>query len=205
MTTGTPPPTRPRRSRARRFLPLALAAWLVLEIWLLTLVASAAGGLTVLLILVAGAALGAVVIKSAGRRAFRNLTETLQQMPGQPGASATPPTVPAGGKGTRGNGLLMLGGLLLLIPGLISDVAGLLLLVPPVRTMISRYAERSLERRTRAATPGSLGDAFQQARMHRPDGKVVQGEVVRDDDPRPPGGPGEDPEGPQDRRPPLTP
>ncbi|MFD8956621.1 FxsA family protein, partial [Streptomyces anulatus] len=44
MTTGTPPPTRPRRSRARRFLPLALAAWLVLEIWLLTLVASAAGG-----------------------------------------------------------------------------------------------------------------------------------------------------------------
>ncbi|MFE0696797.1 FxsA family membrane protein [Streptomyces sp. NPDC058869] len=205
MTTGTPPPNRPRRSRARRFLPLALAAWLVLEIWLLTLVASAAGGLTVLLILVAGAALGAVVIKSAGRRAFRNLTETLQQMPGQPGASATPPTVPAGGKGTRGNGLLMLGGLLLLIPGLISDAAGLLLLVPPVRTMISRYAERSLEGRMRAATPGSLGDAFQQARMHRPDGKVVQGEVVRDDDPRPPGGPGEDPEGPQDRRPPLTP
>lgn len=65
MTTGTPPPTRPRRSRARRFLPLALAAWLVLEIWLLTLVASAAGGLVVLLILVAGAVLGAVVIKSA--------------------------------------------------------------------------------------------------------------------------------------------
>ncbi|NEE26150.1 FxsA family protein, partial [Streptomyces sp. SID7982] len=149
MTTGTPPPTRPRRSRARRFLPLALAAWLVLEIWLLTLVASAAGGLTVLLILVAGAVLGAVVIKSAGRRAFKNLTETLQQMPGQPGAPATPPAAPAGGKGTRGNGLLMLGGLLLLIPGLISDAAGLLLLVPPVRTMISRYAERSLERRMR--------------------------------------------------------
>ncbi|WP_097986697.1 MULTISPECIES: FxsA family membrane protein [unclassified Streptomyces] len=202
MTTGTPPPTRPRRSRARRFLPLALAAWLVLEIWLLTLVASAAGGLTVLLILVAGAVLGAVVIKSAGRRAFKNLTETLQQMPGQPGAPATPPEAPAGGKGTRGNGLLMLGGLLLLIPGLISDAAGLLLLVPPVRTMISRYAERSLERRMRAATPGSLGDAFQQARMHRPDGKVVQGEVIREDGPRASGGPDGDPQGP---RPPLTP
>ncbi|MFG3397191.1 FxsA family membrane protein [Streptomyces parvus] len=201
MTTGTPPPTRPRRSRARRFLPLALAAWLVLEIWLLTLVASAAGGLVVLLILVAGAALGAVVIKSAGRRAFKNLTEALQQMPGQPGAPATPPGAPVGG-GTRGNGLLMLGGLLLLIPGLISDAAGLLLLVPPVRTMISRYAERSLERRMQAATPGSLGDAFQQARMHRPDGKVVQGEVIRDDGPRAPGGTDD---GPPDRRPPLTP
>lgn len=203
MTTGTPPPTRPRRSRARRFLPLALAAWLVLEVWLLTLVASAAGGLVVLLILVAGAALGAVVIKSAGRRAFKNLTETLQQMPGQPGAPATPPPAPAGGKGPRGNGLLMLGGLLLLIPGLISDAAGLILLVPPVRTMIGRYAERSLERRMRAATPGGLSDTFQQARMHRPDGKVVQGEVIREDGHQTPSGPDDDPH--QGPRPPLTP
>lgn len=203
MTTGTPPPTRPRRSRARRFLPLALAAWLVLEVWLLTLVASAAGGLVVLLILVAGAALGAVVIKSAGRRAFKNLTETLQQMPGQPGAPATPPPAPAGGKGPRGNGLLMLGGLLLLIPGLISDAAGLILLVPPVRNMIGRYAERSLERRMRAATPGGLSDAFQQARMHRPDGKVVQGEVIREDGHQTPSGPDDGPH--QGPRPPLTP
>lgn len=202
MTTGTPPPNRPRRSRARRFLPLALAAWLVLEIWLLTLVASAAGGLAVLLILVAGAVLGAVVIKSAGRRAFKNLTETLQQMPGQPGAPATPPAAPAGGKGSRGNGLLMLGGLLLVIPGLISDAAGLILLVPPVRTMVSRYAERSLERRMRAASPGSLSDAFQQARMGRPDGKVVPGEVIREDGAQAPSGPDDDPQGP---RPPLTP
>ncbi|MFD8063419.1 FxsA family membrane protein [Streptomyces cyaneofuscatus] len=203
MTTGTPPPTRPRRSRARRFLPLALAAWLVLEIWLLTVVASAAGGLTVLLLLVAGAVLGTVVIKRAGRRAFKNLTETLQQMPGRPGASEAPQVT--GGKASQGNGLLMLGGLLLLIPGLISDAAGLLLLIPPVRAAISRRAERSLERRMRAASPGSLSDAFQQARMHRPDGKVVQGEVIREDGTQPPSrpsGPDDDPRGP---RPPLTP
>lgn len=203
MTTGTPPPTRPRRSRARRFLPLALAAWLVLEVWLLTVVASAAGGLTVLLLLVAGAVLGTVVIKRAGRRAFKNLTETLQQRPGQPGATEAPQVT--GGKASRGNGLLMLAGLLLLIPGLISDAAGLLLLVPPVRTLISRRAEQSLERRMRAASPGSLSDAFQQARMHRPDGKVVQGEVIREDGTQPPyrpTGPDDDPRGP---RPPLTP
>ncbi|MFD3651084.1 FxsA family membrane protein [Streptomyces cyaneofuscatus] len=203
MTTGTPPPTRPRRSRARRFLPLALAAWLVLEIWLLTVVASAAGGLTVLLLLVAGAVLGTVVIKRAGRRAFKNLTETLQQMPGQPGATEAPQVT--GGKASQGNGLLMLGGLLLLIPGLISDAAGLLLLIPPVRALISRRAEQSLERRMRAASPGGLSDAFQQARMHRPDGKVVQGEVIREDGTQPPSrpsGPEDDPRGP---RPPLTP
>ncbi|MFE7758075.1 FxsA family membrane protein [Streptomyces sp. NPDC057429] len=197
MTTGTPPPNRPRRSRARTFLPLGLAAWLVLEIWLLTVVADAASGFTVLLILIAGALLGAVVIKRAGRRAFRSLTETLQRMPGGP---AGPPAASSGG---RGNGFLMLGGLFLMIPGMISDVAGLLLLLPPVRSVLSRYAERSLERRVmRAGAPGSLSDAFQQARIHRPDGKVVQGEVIREDGtrqhPRPDDGPGA-------HRPPLAP
>ncbi|MFD3655942.1 FxsA family membrane protein [Streptomyces sp. NPDC058620] len=195
MTTGTPPPKRPRRSRARTLLPLALAAWVVLEIWLLTVVAEAASGFVVLLLLVAGAVFGAVVMKSAGRRAFRSLTETLQQVPGGPGASAVTPG-PAPGR--KGNGFLMLGGLLLMIPGMISDVAGLLLLLPPVRTALGRYTERSLERRMRAASPGSLSDAFQQARMHRPDGKVVQGEVIREDGTR--ARPRD--EGP---RPPLTP
>jgi UPF0716 protein FxsA len=40
----------------------------------------------------------------------------------------------------------------------------------------------------RLAAPGTVGDAFQQARIHRPDGKVVQGEVIRDEEPRRPGG-----------------
>ncbi|MFI1396854.1 FxsA family membrane protein [Streptomyces sp. NPDC020681] len=173
MTTGSPPPTAPKRSRARSFVPLGVAAWLVLEIWLLILVAGAAGGLTVLALLLGGAVLGAAVIKRAGGRAFRNLSETVQQA--QSGVMPTTPT------GSSGNGFLMLGGLLLILPGLISDVIGLALLLPPVRSLLGRYAERSLERRMRAATPGSLGDAFQQARIHRPDGKVVQGEVIRQD------------------------
>lgn len=177
MTTGSPTPTAPKRSRARTFVPLGIAAWVVLEVWLLTLVASAAGGLTVLALLVGGAVLGAVVIKRAGRRAFRSLTETLQQQ--QQGQSPAASNGDGTGTGTTGNGFLMLGGLLLMLPGLISDVVGLALLVPPVRTALGRYAERSLERRVRAASPGSLGDAFQQARIHRPDGKVVQGEVIR--------------------------
>lgn len=66
-----------------------------------------------------------------------------------------------------------------MIPGLLSDVVGLLLLLPPVQKAVGAFAERRL--RAAAATPGTLGDAFQQARIHRPDGKVVQGEVVRDD------------------------
>lgn len=184
MTTGAPTPSssvRPPRSRLRTFLPLGVAVWLVLEIWLLTVVAGASSGLTVFLLLLAGFVFGAVVIKRAGRRAFQNLSQAVQQ-----GAA------PASG---GGNGLMMLGGLLLMIPGLISDAVGLLLLVPPVQKALGRYAERTVERKLRKAAPGTLGDAFQQARMHRPDGKVVQGEVIRDE-------PGSG--APQDPRPPLT-
>ncbi|MEU0115335.1 FxsA family membrane protein [Streptomyces bobili] len=186
MTTGaqTPahPHARPRRSRLRTFLPLALAVWLVLEIWLLTVVAGATSGFIVFLVLLAGFLLGSVVIKRAGRRAFQNLNEALQR--------GTPPS--SGG----GNGLMMLGGLLLMIPGLASDALGLLLLLPPVQKAVGRYAERTVDRKLRAATPGTLGDAFQQARMHRPDGKVVQGEVIKHD---------ERGEGGREQRPPLTP
>ncbi|MFD8721771.1 FxsA family membrane protein [Streptomyces sp. NPDC059629] len=186
MTTGaqTPPYTaRPRRSRLARYLPLGVAAWLVLEIWLLTVVAGAAGGMTVFLLLVAGFVAGSVVIKRAGRRAFRSLNEAIQR----------------GGSPERGggNGLMMLGGLLLMIPGLVSDALGLLLLLPPVQKAVSRLTERTLDRKLRAAAPGTLGNAFQQARMHRPDGKVVQGEVIRNDAP-------EDGGEPTKERPPLT-
>jgi UPF0716 protein FxsA len=175
MTTGAPTSpyttTRPRRSRLRRYLPLGVAAWLVLEVWLLTLVAGAAGGVAVFLLLLAGVVAGSVVIKRAGRRAFQSLNEALQR----------------GGSPERGggNGLMMLGGLLLMIPGLVSDAAGLLLLLPPVQRAVSRYAENTLDKRLRTAAPGSLGDAFQQVRIHRPDGKVVPGEVIREDRPEP--------------------
>ncbi|MFJ9029728.1 FxsA family membrane protein [Streptomyces sp. NPDC102274] len=200
MTTAHSPRTVPKRSRARTFIPLGVAAWLVLEIWLLTVVADVAGGLTVLLLLVGAVVLGAVVIKSAGRRAFRNLTETLQrQQQQQPGEA---PETGTGSTGSTGNGFLMLGGLLIMLPGLITDVLGLLLLIPPVRMALGRYAERSLERRMRApAVPGTLGDAFQQARMHQPDGKVVQGEVITHDEERE----GTRHPGDEGPRPPLTP
>ncbi len=191
MTTGaqTPrSPARPPRSRLRTFLPLGVALWLVLEIWLLTVVAGASNGFVVFLLLVAGVVLGSVVIKAAGRRAFRNLTDTLnQQQSGIPPETARP--------NSEGNGLMMLGGLLLILPGLISDVLGLLMLLPPVQKAVSRYAQRTVERKLRDAGPGTLGDAFRQARMHRPDGKVVQGEVIRDEHPD---------DAPQGPRPPLT-
>jgi UPF0716 protein FxsA len=87
----------------------------------------------------------------------------------------------------------MLGGILLMVPGFVSDAAGLLLLFPPTRRLIGSLSERAARRAmlrhpAAAAEPGSLGDLLQQAqqaqqadeqaRMHRPDGKVIQGEVI---------------------------
>ncbi|KIF70813.1 membrane protein [Streptomyces sp. AcH 505] len=198
MTTATHR-TAPRRSRARTLVPLGIAVWLALEIWLLVLVAGAAGGLTVWLLILAEIVVGALVMKRAGRRAFRNLTGTLQrQQRRQQGEDVEPEPVP----GRDRNGFLMLGGLLIMVPGLITDVFGLLLLVPALRTRLGDYTERTLERRLRAtaaAQPGGLGEAFEQARMRQPDGKVVQGEVIKNDERDQRGGPRDD--GP---RPPLT-
>ncbi|NBM18699.1 FxsA family membrane protein, partial [Streptomyces sp. GC420] len=170
---------------ARSFLPLGVAAWLVLEIWLLTVVADSVGGFGVFLILLTGAVLGAVVIKRAGRRAFQALQDTLRQ------AQRQEPQSLGAERRRGGNGLTMVGGLLLMTPGLISDLAGLLLIFPPTKALFSAYAERSLERRMNRMPAGGLGGAFQQARIHRPDGKIVQGEVIHHDD-APPASPRDD-------------
>jgi UPF0716 protein FxsA len=61
-------------------------------------------------------------------------------------------------------------------------VAGLLCLFPPTAALLRRLGERTLAERMQSAAPGTLGDALRQARIHRPDGKVVQGEVIRDDE-----------------------
>lgn len=202
MTTGTPSPYDPRRqqddigahpadgrpprrrrSRARSWLPLVVVAWAALEIWLLVLLADAAGGLTVLAVLVGGFLLGSAVVKRAGRRAWRGLAESVQQMQERmrdPAAGHEPPPAPAR---RGGNGTAMLGGLLLMVPGLASDALGLLCVFPPTAALLRRAASRMAGR-------GNLGEAFQQAqtaqeqvRIHRPDGRIVSGEVIRDDDP----------------------
>lgn len=182
-----PPPRRRRRSRARTVVPLAIAAWAVLEIWLFTVVAGATSGLTVLLLIIAGLILGAGAVKRAGRSAWRNLAAQVQAAQAQaaqdPKAAPAPPAV---GKGR--NGLAMLGGLLLIIPGFLSDAVALFLLFPPTRKLIGKAVDRFTSRALAArptTDPGSVGDLFQQARdaneqirIHKPDGKVIPGEVI---------------------------
>ncbi|WP_049570519.1 FxsA family membrane protein [Streptomyces sp. SBT349] len=195
MTTGEPNPYRTRRPRRgpRALLPLAIAAWAVLEIWLLLLIGDAAGGWTVFLLLVAAFVIGAVIIKQAGRRAWQRLSEAVS-------TGGAPPEDDRASRG--GNGLAMLGGLLLMVPGLISDAVGLLCVFPPTAALLRRAGMRHVRR-----SAGPVGAAFEEARaardrarMRRPDGRVVRGEVIREDDEDDEKGPGRtDPEDRGDR------
>jgi UPF0716 protein FxsA len=151
----------------------------------------------VLLLLIAGVVLGGYVVKRAGRRAWRGLTANVQAAQAA-AVAGRPLDATAASEESSGNTLPMLGGLLLMAPGLISDVAGLLCIFPPTRALLRRSLERTLSRRMRSARPGTLGHAYRHVRIHRPDGKIVRGEVIRED--RPGGEPPRD----DQQRPPLT-
>ncbi|KJS62179.1 FxsA family membrane protein [Streptomyces rubellomurinus] len=164
-------PTRPApRGRLRRALPLLVTAWLVLEIWLLVQVGSWLGGFTVLLLLVAGVLIGGSLIKRAGLKA---LSAALEQSRNP--QSQQPQT---------GTSLTVLAGLLLILPGFLSDLVALTLLFPPTRALWRAAGRRAADRALRAAGPvgaAPFADAMrlqEQLRIHRPDGKVIQGEVV---------------------------
>lgn len=169
-----PRPPRPRRSRARVVVPLVFAAWVVLEVWLITLVGRAAGALTVVVLLLAGVVAGGAVIRRAGLRAWRNFAAAVQSGSGAPPESS-------------GAAMLMFAGFLIMLPGFASDVVGLLCLLPPVRALLRKIPER-LVARSGGVAAGPVADAYQQARIHRPDGRIVPGEVVDRDRSGPGGG-----------------
>ncbi|MGH3238848.1 MAG: FxsA family protein, partial [Spirillospora sp.] len=141
-------------------LPLLMVlAFLVLpavEIFAIILVGGAIGAWPTIGLLVAEAVLGGWIVRREGRRAWRTLEETLRNgvMPERELA---------------GSALVMAGGVLLLIPGFVTDVIGLAFLLPftrpLVRRVLSRYAARRMraaeERaRTRAAFPPGFTAGF---------------------------------------------
>ncbi|MFF3598450.1 FxsA family membrane protein [Kitasatospora indigofera] len=164
-------PARPApRGRLRRVLPLLITAWLVLEIWLLVQVGSAIGGFAVVLLLLAGVLLGGWLIKRAGLKALSAALE--QSRDPKPQQAQT------------GTSLTVLAGLLLIVPGFLSDLLAVTLLLPPTRVLwraAGRRAAGAALRRSPVAGTDPFADAVrlqEQLRIHRPDGKIVQGEVV---------------------------
>lgn len=77
--------------------------------------------------------------------------------------------------------LVLIAGAVLLTPGFLTDAAGFLLLVPPVRGGVVRWLKRSLEDRVRLAVSGpgaGNAPANPETARRQPAGRVIDVEVV---------------------------
>src|SRR4051794_10974683 len=124
-----------------------LAALIVLaavEVTVLVLVGQQIGLLGLVAVLLGAALIGAWAIRHEGRRAMRALTVAVRS-----GRPADAEVV---------DGMLVAGaGMLLVLPGWVSDVVALVLLVPPVRRAVGRRITAGAARRPRVVTvtPGA--------------------------------------------------
>jgi UPF0716 protein FxsA len=132
--------------------------YLVVEIVALVALGSAIGLGWTLLVLLAGSVLGLWLARREGVRAAQALAAALNNRQ-VPTAEIT-------------DGMLVaVGGVLLFVPGLVTDVAGLLLLLPPTRSIVRRRLVRAAEERS---------PELRSARI-RAQAPVVDGEVVDHD------------------------
>jgi UPF0716 protein FxsA len=110
----------------------------VLELVVAIQVAGALGTTATVLLVLAGCAAGLLVLRFVGLQAVRTLSRPPQGRP--PGAPSTDGV------------FLVVSGLLLLLPGLVTDVVALLLFLPPVRALLRRRVASAVNRRIRTAT-----------------------------------------------------
>jgi len=115
----------------------------IAELYVIIKVGEAIGVLPTLALLFADAILGSLLLRHQGRGAWRRFNEALAQrrFPGREVADGL---------------LIVIGGTLLLAPGFITDVVGLLLLIPPSRAVARALLRRfTLARFTVVGMPGS--------------------------------------------------
>ncbi|MQA10005.1 MAG: FxsA family protein [Pseudonocardiaceae bacterium] len=145
---------------------VVILLYLIVEIAAVVAVASAVGLMWTLALLLGGAVLGSWLARREGGRAMRAVV-----------AAANAGRAPH--SEVTDSMLVGLGGLLILLPGFVSDALGILVLLPPTRGVLRSRWERSLEKRA---------DGMRTARMGRHgvvvDGEVVDGEVVDDSPPK---------------------
>ena len=124
-----------RTALTNLLLPILPFAWLVFEIVLLVEVGKVIGGLGVALLLIGSALAGGLLLRHAGTSV---LTGILQPKPEDRSPIER----------LRKAGWQVVAGILLIMPGLASDVVALLLLLPPVRHWLSRRLPTAPRSRT---------------------------------------------------------
>lgn len=168
----------PGRRRAPYRLRLIFAGVLLLllvEILVLVLVGQAIGPGWVLLLLVATALLGAVLVKRESGRAWHAIRGAVDtgRMPGRELADAS---------------LVLVGGLLLLLPGFISDLLGIFLVLPFTHGVSRRLLATVIGARVTVRAPGAFGTGRRSGAATGPASQdIIEGEIIDED---PPPGPG---------------
>jgi UPF0716 protein FxsA len=134
MATVHPPIGYPTRRPGSRRLRLALGLGALAEVAVFVLVANLVGVAWTILLTLATSALGAVLLARQGTRALADLRDRAQtrQHPGRALGDA---------------GLVALGGVLMLLPGFLGDLLGLLCLLPFTRALPRALIARGLLRR----------------------------------------------------------
>lgn len=170
-----PRPTRRRRGWVRPVLAVAFVVVPIAEIWFILQVGQVVGPWWTIVLLILDSMLGAWLIRREGGRAWRALREALQggRMPARELADGA---------------LILIGGTLMLSPGFLLDVVGIVLILPFTRPLARRLLTSVVERRLVVVPPfgAGFGPGFGSGGMpgndHRPgpggDGPVVRGDVV---------------------------
>jgi len=160
-----------------RWVPLIFLLLGVAEFFALVGVAKLIGTPAAILILVALSVLGGVLVRSIGLRGWRRLRAAARS--GQPPGDEALHSV-AG----------LIAALLLLIPGYLSALAGLITLLPPVRGLVGTRLRKATEARVPSHVAGDLfGPRRVRVQKKTPPGphgsdEVIEGEIVDDDSAR---------------------
>ena len=113
----------------------------ILELFVILQIGGWLGVWPTIALLIADSVLGSVLMRSQGRTAWRRFNEALQS--GRPPAREVLDGV-----------LIVFGGALLLTPGFVTDIVGLLFLLPPTRAIARRLLVRRFAGRMVASATG---------------------------------------------------
>lgn len=168
MTAGPAPR---RRSTTLRWLLAGVILLPLLEIIVLVAVGRSIGLLWTLALLVGMALLGAWLSRRETGRTLRGLQRAVEsgRMPTDEATDAI---------------LVMVGGFLLILPGFLSDLLGLLLVLPFTRPVARRLLQAVVAQqalRVRAGAAGGPGTRDGSSAPGR--GQVIEGEVVAEEPP----------------------